>query len=216
MIMPRLVFILVFQALTSLQITVSSRFDQNVFTTVYLYIKQSITKEPCCLFLKAGEKCQISDVSELKEEIRKLNNKLLIGEWKVMHLRTHRRFRLVPNQELSLEYNKTSENNTEPSPTLPSIGGSLLVHDKGNVYTLIRHFCTCILFKPFHKFMRTDCEQIVKLITYKNYICLGSHVCYLHLYILIIILSCISCILTGVKLAYKWNRKVHAFFVING
>lgn len=75
---------------------------------------------------------------KLKDEIRKLNNKLLIGEWKVMHLRNHRRFKLVPNLELSLEHKETSENNTEPSsPTLPSTGGSLLVHDKGNVMVLL-------------------------------------------------------------------------------
>ncbi len=61
-----------------------------------------------------------------------LNNKYLIGEWKVMHLRNHRRFKLVSNLELSPEH-KTPENNTEPLPTLPSTGGSLLVHDKGNV-----------------------------------------------------------------------------------
>ncbi|XP_077098837.1 fibrinogen like 1B isoform X2 [Siphateles boraxobius] len=99
MVMPQLVFILLFQALTSLQIS-------------------------------AEKACQTSEVSTLKEEIRMLNNKLLIGEWKVMQLRAHRRFRLVPNLELSLEYKNTSENNTEPSPTLPSTGGSLLVHDK--------------------------------------------------------------------------------------
>jgi len=62
-----------------------------------------------------------------------LNNKLLIGEWKVMHLRAHRRFKLVPKLELSQEFKNTSENHTETSPTLPSTGGSLLVHDKGKV-----------------------------------------------------------------------------------
>ncbi|XP_052423709.1 fibrinogen like 1B [Carassius gibelio] len=97
--MSQLVFILVFHALTFLQIS-------------------------------AEEDCQISEVLKLKEEIRKLNNKLLIGEWKVMHLRNHRRFKLIPNLELSLEHQETPENNTEHSPTLPSTGGSLLVHDK--------------------------------------------------------------------------------------
>ncbi|TRY83133.1 hypothetical protein DNTS_020650 [Danionella cerebrum] len=73
------------------------------------------------------EECQLSIVTKLKEEIRILNNKLLIGEWRVLHLRNHRRFRLVPNLEPSHEY-KT--NFSEPSPTLPSNGGSLLVYDK--------------------------------------------------------------------------------------
>uniref|UniRef100_A0A672REL8 Si:ch211-287a12.9 n=1 Tax=Sinocyclocheilus grahami TaxID=75366 RepID=A0A672REL8_SINGR len=45
---------------------------------------------------------------KLKEEIRKLNNRLLIGEWKVMHLHNHRHFKLVPNLELSLEHKKTN------------------------------------------------------------------------------------------------------------
>lgn len=88
-----------------------------------------------------------------------------------MHLRAHRRFRLVPNLELSLE-DKTSENNTEPSPTLPSTGGSLLVHDKGNFYTLIRNQYTWLfIIKPFHYFMGTDYEQIVKLIKYFGVSC---------------------------------------------
>lgn len=74
------------------------------------------------LFVKAEEECTLSEVSNLKEEIRKLNNKLLVGEWKVMHLRAHRRFKLLPQ-----EHNNTYENNTGP---LPSTGGNLLVHDR--------------------------------------------------------------------------------------
>ncbi|XP_051539593.1 fibrinogen-like protein 1 [Myxocyprinus asiaticus] len=99
MMMPQLVFILVFHALMLLQTL-------------------------------AEEQCQLSEVSKLKEEILRLNNKLLIGEWKISYLRTHRRFKLLPKLELSLDHNKTSENNTGPLLTLPSTGGTLLVHDK--------------------------------------------------------------------------------------
>ncbi|KAA0703953.1 Fibrinogen-like protein 1 [Triplophysa tibetana] len=77
------------------------------------------------LFINAEEECTLSEVSKLKEEIRKLNNKLLVGEWKVMHLRNHRRFKLQPQ-----EYHNTYENNTGTLPTLPSTGGTLLVHDR--------------------------------------------------------------------------------------
>lgn len=72
-------------------------------------------------------------MSKLKEEIRKLNNKLFVGEWKVKHLRNHRRFKLQPQ-----ENNNTYENNTGPLPTLPSTGGTLLVHDRGNIYTTLK------------------------------------------------------------------------------
>lgn len=68
-------------------------------------------------------------MSKLKEEIRKLNNKLLVGEWKVMHLRDHRRFKLLPQ-----DHSKAYENNTVPLPTLVKSGGNLLVHDRGNFY----------------------------------------------------------------------------------
>ncbi|KAF7701279.1 fibrinogen like 1B isoform X1 [Silurus meridionalis] len=60
------------------------------------------------------------EVLELKKSIQKLNQELIFWDWKLTHLRTHRRFR--PAVE--------SKQDNETLPTLPSTGGNLLVHDR--------------------------------------------------------------------------------------
>ncbi|XP_062870844.1 fibrinogen like 1B [Trichomycterus rosablanca] len=71
----------------------------------------------------AGDECLL-ELSELKVSIEKLNNELLIGDWKLAHLRAHRRFRLLQKPKEETGHNYTT------LPTLPSTGGNLLVHDR--------------------------------------------------------------------------------------
>ncbi|XP_072515193.1 fibrinogen like 1B [Salminus brasiliensis] len=74
------------------------------------------------------------EVSELRASIQKLDHMFLIGEWKLAHIRAHRRFKLVPKPESSIGHNETT------TPSLPSTGGNLLVHDKdcSELYDRIR------------------------------------------------------------------------------
>lgn len=75
-------------------------------------------------FFKAGDECY-SELFELKMSIKKLNNELLFGDWKLAHLRVHRRFRHLQNFKVGHRQNNTI------LPTLPSTAGNLLVHDRG-------------------------------------------------------------------------------------
>ncbi|KAL7847221.1 hypothetical protein SRHO_G00222010 [Serrasalmus rhombeus] len=64
------------------------------------------------------------ELSELRASIKKLDQTLLLGEWKLAHLRAHRRFKLVPKQEQPTSQNETT------GQSLLSTGGNLLVHDR--------------------------------------------------------------------------------------
>ncbi|XP_053097393.1 fibrinogen like 1B [Pangasianodon hypophthalmus] len=66
-----------------------------------------------------GDDCPL-ELMELKESIHKLNYELILGDWKLMHLRTHRHIR--PAAE-------TKQDNTT-LPALPSTGGNLMVNDR--------------------------------------------------------------------------------------
>ncbi|KAI4877739.1 hypothetical protein NFI96_016174, partial [Prochilodus magdalenae] len=69
------------------------------------------------------DECHL-ELSELKASIKKLDQTLLLGEWKLAHMRARRRFKLAPKQEPPTSQNKTI------GLSLPSTGGNLLVHDK--------------------------------------------------------------------------------------
>uniref|UniRef100_A0A3B4D989 Fibrinogen C-terminal domain-containing protein n=1 Tax=Pygocentrus nattereri TaxID=42514 RepID=A0A3B4D989_PYGNA len=64
------------------------------------------------------------ELSELRASIKKLDQTLLLGEWKLAHMRAHRRFKLVPKQEQPTSQNETT------GQSLLSTGGNLLVHDR--------------------------------------------------------------------------------------
>lgn len=98
--------------------------------------------------IEGDDGCQL-ELSELRASIQRLDQALLLGEWKLAHMRSHRRLKPVPKTEPWASQNETTE------PLLPSTGGSLLVHDRGERL----HHCQragihlgrqvrCILFYP--------------------------------------------------------------------
>uniref|UniRef100_W5L7T1 Fibrinogen like 1B n=1 Tax=Astyanax mexicanus TaxID=7994 RepID=W5L7T1_ASTMX len=69
------------------------------------------------------DECHV-EVSNLRASIQKLDEVLLLGEWKLAHMRAHRRFKQVPKLDPLIDHNETT------LPSLPSTGGDILVHDR--------------------------------------------------------------------------------------
>ncbi|XP_030648082.1 fibrinogen like 1B [Chanos chanos] len=71
------------------------------------------------------------EYTALKKNIRELENKLLIGAWRLTHLRAHRHFKTPSGTQPITKPNVTdNEHETENLPKLPTTAGSIIVYDR--------------------------------------------------------------------------------------
>lgn len=77
------------------------------------------------------------EVAALKRSIRRLENKLWIGNWQIKHLQTHKYFPPLQStvsdakSEIDWDRNVTADKTDMRQTTQLPAAGNLIVHDKG-------------------------------------------------------------------------------------